>query len=278
MMNRLYQLLKKHTTLSPGLLEQHRLALTNPNDDRALGRSLIDANLIKLSTLMELTLKHDLFPQADSVLKRLAEARKQRQLIKPQTHTTRYLLSEDDAPVDQIELVDIGVNLPIPMPDLNNFRNTSSDEKQVTDMAFELAKMNQTEEAEMFLVDALDEFPKSMRITMLLAWHYSRCQSFKAAITHCQRGINQNPSVFTLVEYMGIATQALGKHLMAINHFQKLCCLPRVKPIWYLQLAVSLERVDMTMDATINYQIFLSLTQDPELRQFAQQRSTILAG
>lgn len=276
-MNRLYELLKNHSDLNLELLEQHYLALDDPDDDRELGNRLIQARQIKLSTIMEIALKHDLFPKADSVLRRLAEARQRHQVIKPQTHTSRYRISEDDVPVDQIELIDIGVNLPIPAPNLNSFRDTSKDEKQVAEMAFELARMNQVQEAEMFMIDALEEFPKSMRIIVLLAWHYCRCQRFKEAIKCCQNGLKLNASVFPLVEYMGMAEQALGKHLLAINHFQKLACLPKVKPIWYMQLAVSLERARLSMDAKQNYQTFLALNKDPELQQFAQQRSTILA-
>ncbi|HET8902557.1 MAG TPA: hypothetical protein VFN16_01020 [Saccharospirillum sp.] len=276
-MNRLYELLKNHSDLNLELLEQHYLALDDPDDDRELGNRLIQARQIKLSTIMEIALKYDLFPKADSVLRRLAEARQRHQVIKPQTHTTRYRISEDDVPVDQIELIDIGVNLPIPTPSLNSFRDTSKDEKQVAEMAFELARMNQVQEAEMFMIDALEEFPKSMRIIVLLAWHYCRCQRFKEAIKCCQNGLKLNASVFPLVEYMGMAEQALGKHLLAINHFQKLACLPKVKPIWYMQLAVSLERAKLSMDAKQNYKTFLALNKDPELQQFAQQRSTILA-
>lgn len=195
-MNRLYELLKNHSDLNLELLEQHYLALDDPDDDRELGNRLIQARQIKLSTIMEIALKYDLFPKADSVLRRLAEARQRHQVIKPQTHTTRYRISEDDVPVDQIELVDIGVNLPIPTPSLNSFRDTSKDEKQVAEMAFELARMNQVQEAEMFMIDALEEFPKSMRIIVLLAWHYCRCQRFKEAIKCCQNGLKLNPSVF----------------------------------------------------------------------------------
>ncbi|MEP4545943.1 MAG: hypothetical protein ABJ000_07170 [Saccharospirillum sp.] len=277
-MNRLYELLKDHSNLNLEVLEQHYLALDNEDDERELGRRLILAGLIKLSGIMEIALQYDLFPKADSVLRRLAETRQRHQVIKPKTHTTRYRVSEDDVPVDQIELIDIGVNLPIPTPNLKSFRDTSTDEKQVTDMAYELAQMNQVQEAEMFMIDAQEEFPKSMRIFVLLAWHYCRCQHFKDAIKCCHAGLKLNPSVFPLVEYMAIAEQALGKHLLAINHFQKLACLPRVKPIWYMQLALSLERARLSMDAKQNYQMFLALNTDPELQQFAQQRSSILAG
>lgn len=277
-MNRLYELLKDHSDVSLDVLEQHYRDLDDRNDERELGRRLILAGQIKLSGIMEIALRHDLFPKADSVLRRLAEARQRSRVIKPSTHTTRYRISEDDVPVDQIALVGIGVNLPIPTPNLTGFRDTSTDEKQVADMAFDLAQMNQIQEAEMFLIDAQEEFPDSMRIFVLLAWHYCRCQHFKAAIECCQAGLAVNDSVTPLLEYMGIAEQALGKHLLAINHFQKLACLPRVKPIWYMQLALSLERARLNMDARLNYQTFLALNQDPELQQFAQQRSTILAG
>ncbi|WP_028669211.1 hypothetical protein [Saccharospirillum impatiens] len=277
-MNRLYELLKDHSNISLQALEQHYHTLVNEDDERELGRRLIQARQIKLSGIMEIALKHDLFPKADSLLRRLAEARQRHQVIKPNTHTTRYRITEDNLPVDQIELIDIGVNLPIPTPSLKSFRDTSTDEKQVADMALELAQMNQAQEAEMLMIDALEEFPKSMRIRVLLAWHYCRCQQFKDAITCCQNGLKLNPSVYPLVEYMALAEQALGKHLLAINHFQKLACLPRVKPIWYMQLALSLERARLNMDAKQNYQTFLALNNDPELQQFAQQRSTILAG
>jgi tetratricopeptide (TPR) repeat protein len=227
---------------------------------------------------MEIALKYDLFPQADAILKRLATIRQNQQSIKPTRHTTKYLLGDEDVPVDQVELIGIGVNIPIPVPNVKSFRDSSTDEKQVADMAFELAMMNQLQEAEMFMIDALEEFPESMRITVMLSWHYCRSQHFKEAMQHCHNGLKINPSVYHLVEYLGIAEQALGKHLLAINHFQKLVSLERVKPIWYLQLAVSLERARLSMDAQHNYQTFLTLNDDPELEQFAQQRSTILAG
>jgi tetratricopeptide (TPR) repeat protein len=277
-MNRLYKLLRDHSNLSLEALNQHQSALLDPDDGRELGGRLINANLITLSAIMEIALKYDLFPQADAILKRLATIRQNQQTIKPTRHTTRYLLSEDDVPVDQVELIEIGVSIPIPVPNMKSFRDSSTDEKQVADMAFELARMNQIQEAEMFMIDALEEFPNSMRITIMLSWHYCRCQHFKEAMQHCHNGLKNNASVFPLVEYLGIAEQALGKHLLAINHFQKLVSLARVKPIWHLQLAVSLERARLSIDARQNYQAFLSINADPELEQFAQQRSTILAG
>ena len=164
-MNRLYELLKDHSNLNLETLEQHYRALDNEDDERELAKRLIQAGLIKLSGIMEIALRHDLFPKADSLLRRLAEARQRHQVIKPTAHTTRYRLSEDEVPVDQIELIDIGVSLPIPTPNLASFRDTSTDEKQVADMAFELAQMNQVQEAEMFMIDAQEEFPKSMRIS-----------------------------------------------------------------------------------------------------------------
>jgi tetratricopeptide (TPR) repeat protein len=276
-MSRLYHLLKDHSDLSLDVLDQYQAALPDPDDERELARRLIQAKIVTLSVIMEIALKHDLYPKADEILRRLALIRQNHQSIKPTPHTTRYLIAEDDVPVDEVELVEIGVTIPIPALNLKSFRETSTDEKQVAEMAFELAKMDQVQEAEMFMIDALDEFPKSMRIKVMLAWHYCRCQQFKQAMKHCHNGLKLNPSLFPLVEYLGLAEQALGKHLLAINHFQKLVSLTRVKPIWYLQLAVSLERARLNKDAAHNYQVFLSLNVDPELEQFAKQRITILA-
>lgn len=275
-MNPLYDILIKHSDLEAEQLDPLLSELKDPDDGRALGTLVIREGLMSFGDVMELSLTHGLFVKAAEVLRRLQEARKGRTLIKPQAHQGRYKVSDDQPGLQKLTLAE-GLTMGIIDPDLDAYRNINTDERQVVEMAMELVRIEQFQEAEMFLIDARTEFPGSARVPLVLTWMYLRCGLIKEAREVCLKAVQDYPSDIQIVEQMGLIEQSLGKHLLAVNHFQKLVLLPRVKPVWYLLLALSLERARLRTDAISNYTIYLSVARQADLKAFAEQRLQELA-
>lgn len=275
-MNPLYDILIKHSTLEAEQLDPLMAELRDPEDGRALGTLVIREGLMSFGDVMELSLTHGLFVRAAAVLRRLQEARKGRTLIKPQTHKGRYKVKDGQAGLQKLTLAE-GLTMGIIDPDLDAYRNINTDERQVVEMAMELVRIEQYQEAEMFLIDARSEFPGSARVPLVLTWMYLRCGLLDEAREVGLQAVRDYPSDIQIVEQMGLIEQSLGKHLLAVNHFQKLVLLPRVKPVWYLLLALSLERARLRTDATSNYKIYLSVARQADLKAFAEQRLQELA-
>lgn len=275
-MNPLYDILIKHSALTAEQLDPLLAELADPEDGRALGALVIREGLMNFGDLMELSLNHGLFVKAAKVLRRLQEARKGRTLIKPQSHTTRYKVKDGQPGMEKLTLAE-GLTMGIIDPDLDAYANVSTDERQVVEMAMELVRIEQYQEAEMFLIDARSEFPDSARVPLVLTWMYLRSGLVEEARAVCLQAMRDFPSDVQIVEQMGLIEHSLGKHLLAVNHFQKLVLLPRVKPVWYLLLALSLERARLRTDATTNYQIYLSVARQADLKAFAEQRLQALA-
>lgn len=270
--NRLYQVLKAHSSLDPDTLDALQAELDDPSDSRALGELIVQRNLMTFYEIMSLVFKHGLFDKTESVLKRMAEARKQHHVIKPHQHVSRYQVSEYDQPKEVIDLPGGELRLNLPRPHLGGYSAVNTDEKQVVEMAVELVNIGQLQEAEMFLIDARDEFPDSIRVKTVLIWLYALCQRYKLARDICTKAHQEHPSDTLLVEYLGLLEQCLGKHLSAVNQYQRLTMLPRVNPTWYLLLGLSLEHSGLTQDAVMNYRIFLRLGKQEELMNFVNQR------
>ncbi|GGX44965.1 hypothetical protein GCM10007392_09710 [Saccharospirillum salsuginis] len=274
--SRLYQVLSEHSKLDPEVLDALQAELEDPSDGRALGELIVRRGLMSFYEMMSFALKHDLFQKTEAVLKRMAEARKHHQVIKPQQHVSRYKLSEDEKLKEEVTLPGRSLKLTIPRPNLGRYSAISTDEKQVVEMAVELVNIGQLQEAEMFLIDASEEFPNSVRVKVVLVWLYFMCQQYKLARDVCAKAQREHPSDINLVEYLGLLEQSLGKHLSAVNHYQRLTLLPKVKPVWYLLLGLSLEHAGLRQDAIINYRMYVNLGQQEELIHYVNQRLQVL--
>lgn len=270
--NRLYQVLLEHSAIEQARLDSLISNLSDKSDARALGAVVVQKGLLTFPEIMDLALNHDLIPKSKVLLKRLAKVRSQQRVIKPQQHVTRYKLTEDETVSEQIELQGKQLVVTIPRPDLTRYSAISSDERQVVEMAVELVNIGQYQEAEMFLIDAQGEFPSSVRVPVVLIWLYLLCQRFNEASQVCISAMAVNRQDINLLEFAGLTEQTLGKHLRAINCYQRLTLLPKVKPVWYLLLAVSLEQAKLTADASLNYRIFVSLSPPDALRTYAAGR------
>lgn len=274
--NRLYRVLLEHSNIEPARLDDLMTQLKDKSGARALGALVVQKGFLSFSAIMELALLHDLIPKSRRLVERLEKYRSKHRIIKPQHHKTRYKLDQDETVSEQIEL-DKNLTVPIPRPDLTRYHAISTDERQVVEMAVELVNIGQYQEAEMFLIDARDEFPESARVPVVLIWLYLLCHRFEDASQVCATAMSVNRHDINLMEFTALTEQTLGKHLRAINCYQQLTLLPRVKPVWYLLLAISLERVRLTMDASLNYRIYVSLGPADQLRTFATQRLNHLA-
>ncbi|MHA7880424.1 MAG: tetratricopeptide repeat protein [Saccharospirillum sp.] len=275
-MNPLYHILIEHGPLTAEQLDPLVAELKDPEDGRALGALVIRDGLMSFGDVMDLALTHGLFVKAAEVLRRLQQARKGRTVIKPQQHSARYRIAEDATEQTTLTLTE-GLTLDIIEPDLDAYQNINTDERQVVEMAMELVRIRQFQEAEMFLIDARSEFQASARVPLVLSWLYLRCGLPREARAVSLQAVRDFPSDIQIVEQMGLIEQCLGKHLLAVNQFQKLVLLPRVKPIWYLLLGLSLERARLRTDAVSNYRIFLGVSRQAELTAFAEQRLAELA-
>ena len=270
--SKLYQVLREHSDIDPQMLDAIQADLEDPEDGRKLGETVVREGLISFSTMMELSFTHELFPKTQSVLKRIAKARQKRQFIKPKEHETRYRLADDEKMSEMVVFPGNEIQLKIPRPNLARYNAVSTDERQVVEMAVELVNIGQLREAEMFLIDAREEFPNSVRVPLLIVWLYFLCQRFGPAWECANQARKEHPSDVNLLEYQAFLEQCIGKHLLAVHHYQQLTLLANIKNIWYLLLAYSLEHAGLAMDAAINYRIFLKLNQQEELTHFVQHR------
>lgn len=275
--NPLYNILLEHSDIDAKALDQLVSQLEYKNDARALGRLVLRDRLIGFYDLMSLALTYDLFPRTQSLLKRLTEAREKHQVIKPQEHTSRYKLGNATLiPSEALVLNNPNLSVPIPKPNLARYPESGSDERQVVEMAVELIRLGQYQEAEMFLIDAQDEFAMSLRIKILLIWLYLLCQFYDEAVTPYQQGLDLAPQDPMLLEYAGLTEQARNKHLLAIHFFQKLVQQPKVKASWHLLLGVSLEKAKLPNEASSHYRRYLEGGKNAKLLSFAKQRLNYL--
>lgn len=275
--NVLYNLLREHSAIDAENLDRLMDELKQKDDARALGRLVLRDRLLGFYELMHLALTYDLFPRTQVLLKRLTEARKHHQVIKPQPHTTRYKLGNKTLmPSESLVLTNPSLTLSIPKPNLASYPESGSDERQVVEMAVELIRLGQYPEAEMFLVDAQDEFAQSLRIKALLIWLYMLCRCYDEAVLPYQQGLDLAPQDPILLEYAGLIEQVRNKHLLAIRFFQKLLQQPKVKASWHLLLGVSLEKARLPDEARDHYQRYLEGGKNAKLLGFAKQRLNVL--
>ncbi|PTY39015.1 hypothetical protein BGP77_09700 [Saccharospirillum sp. MSK14-1] len=275
--NSLHNILLEHSDIDPKALDRLLGELQYKDDARGLGRLVLRDRLIGFYDLMNLALNYDLFPRTQTMLKRLAEAREKHQIIKPQEHTTRYKLGNTTImPSEALVLINPNLTIPIPKPNLARYPESGSDERQVVEMAVELIRLGQYPEAEMFLIDAQDEFAQSLRIKLLLIWLYLLCQYYDDAVEPYQQGLDLAPQDPMLLEYAGLTEQARNKHLLAIHFFQKLVQQPKIKASWHLLLGVSLEKARLPDEAGSHYRRYLEGGKNAKLLSFAKQRLNYL--
>ncbi|WP_157954374.1 tetratricopeptide repeat protein [Saccharospirillum mangrovi] len=275
--NVLYNLLREHSKVDAQSLDRLMDELKHKDDARALGRLVLRERLLGFYELMHLALTYDLFPRTQTLLKRITEARKSHQVIKPQQHTTRYKLGNKTLmPSESLVLTNPNLTLSIPKPNLARYPESGSDERQVVEMAVELIRLGQYPEAEMFLIDAQDEFAQSLRIKILLIWLYMLCRHYDEAVEPYQQGLDLAPQDPSFLEYAGLIEQARNKHLLAINFFQKLVQQPKIKASWHLLLGVSLEKARLPDEAREHYQRYLNGGKNAKLLGFAKQRINAL--
>lgn len=276
--NVLYNILLKQTQLDRTKLDKLMGELKHKDDSREFGKLVLRERLLGFYELMSLAFTYDLFPRTQSLLKRLTEARERSQVIKPERHTTRYKLGNATLlPSESLVLTNPNLTLSVPKPNLSRYLDNGSDERQVVEMAVELIRLTQYPEAEMFLIDAHDEFPQSLRIKTLLIWLYMLCRSYDDAGAICQQALDLAPRDPALLEYAGLVEQARNKHLLAINYFQKLLQQPKIKASWHLLLGVSLEKARLPEDASAHYRFYLKAGNNAKLLSFAKQRLNYLA-
>ncbi|MFG1497630.1 hypothetical protein ABMA57_13435 [Saccharospirillum sp. HFRX-1] len=275
--NPLHSILLEHSSIDPQALDRLLEELEYKSDARALGRLVLRDHLIGFYELMNLTLNYDLFPRTQSLLKRLAQAHEKYQVIEPQKHTTRYKLGNATIlPSEVLILTSPDLNIPIPKPNLARYPDSGSDERQVVEMAVELIRLGQYPEAEMFLIDAQDEFAQSLRIKVLLIWLYLLCKFYDEAVIPYQQGLDLAPQDPILLEYAGLTEQARNKHLLAIHFFQKLLQQPKIKASWHLFLGRSLEKARLPDEAGSHYRRYLKDGKNAKLLSFAKQRLNYL--
>lgn len=275
--NSLQSILLKHSNIDPKALDRLVNELEHKSDARALGRLVLRDRLIGFYDLMNLALNYDLFPRTQVLLKRLTEAREKYQTIEPKEHTTRYKLGNTTVmPSEVLSFTNPSLSVPIPKPNLSRYLESGSDERQVVEMAVELIRLGQYPEAEMFLIDAQDEFAQSLRIRVLLIWLYLLCQFYNEAVKPYQEGLDLAPHDPMLLEYAGLIEQARNKHLLAIHFFQKLVHQPKTKASCHLLLGVSLEKARLPDEASTHYRRYLENGKNAKLLSYAKQRLNYL--
>ena len=238
--------------------------------------ALLANKVLDYNTLMQLFINKTLLPHSQAVLTRLDRKRADIVQYKPTKHQQKFHISDEDYLTDRVAFASGELPIRIPPPDLKNFTFDASDERQAVELALELARSNELNEAEVILLETLETFDRSLAAILVLCWIYLSSGHPGIIETWVKLSISRGRTNGQMMELLCLAEQLQNKHLMASAHYQKLLRQKRVKSIWYLLLAYSQQRSQCLREAAENYRIYCKVGKDPQLIEFAQQQLTLL--
>jgi tetratricopeptide (TPR) repeat protein len=230
---------------------------------------LVEENIMSYIQVMKIFVQKTLLPKGNILLEKIEHDRSQRVHHKPERHVQKFFIQDDDQFISDIAFSAGDLPVHIPHPKLDEMAFKHSDEKQAVMLAVEMVELGELNEAEIVLLETLESFKDSTAAILILCWTYLSTghahQSEFWAKTFIKEG---NPDQRAM-ELLCLAEQVQNKHLLASAHYQKLIQLKRVKSIWYLLLAYSLERSNCLQEAAENYQIYTKVAHNPTLKNFA---------
>lgn len=270
--DKLFDVLNEHSDIDKTLLQ---FMFNELPKDATLGdfrEELIDAGLISYHQLMRLSFIHLMLPRSKALLAKLAEHRKNRTVFAAPTHEQKYFLDEESKLGTSVLLGDTGLELPVPEPDLTDFNFLHSDEKQAVMLAVEIANLGELNEAELILLETRDSFPASAASLQTLCWIYLATENYKQVEIWANDLLDDHPGNLFCLRVLALAEQLSNKHLMATSHLQQMLQREEIDPLWYFLLAYSQQKTSCTADAIDNYQIYLKIGRNKNIRQFAEQQ------
>jgi len=233
-------------------------------------RAIIRQKLMTYTQVMAAFLNYELLPRSKSVLNRLEQKRNARTHFEPERHVHKFHVTENDQLAQQVLFDGNNIRVEIPEPNTSELTFASSDEQQAVVLAMEMAKMGEATEAEIILLETLDSFDTSHPAMKVLCWLYL-CTDHAERVESWADLILQSVDDQIALELLTLAEQSQSKHLLAVAHFQKLLQLRKVKTVWYLLLAFSLEKTQCLKEAMDNYRIYITITQDKDLKLIAEK-------
>jgi hypothetical protein len=232
-------------------------------------QKLVEENVMTYLQVMKLFVKKTLLPKSSKLLTKIEEDRSNRVHHKPDRHVQKYIIEEDDTLISDIAFSAGELPISIPSPKLDKMVFKNSDEKQAIMLAIELAELGEVNEAEIVIHETLESFSDSTAAVLVLCWIYLATGHASQSEQWAKNFIKQGNPDQLAMEFLCLAEQLQNKHLLASAHYQKLVQLERVKSIWYLLLAYSLERANCNQEAVLNYRLYASITSDSTLKSFA---------
>lgn len=268
----LHQVLIDHANVEHSQLNQvfERLpAAATVADYRS---ALVKAGILPYSTIMRLFFTHGLALKAKTVIKKIQNQRDKQVHFKPAVHEQKFKITEDDVLSPTIALASDLLTLNIPPPKADDLAYSHSDERQAVQLAVDIAKQGDAKDAEQILLETLDTFKHSSAAMQSLCWLYLSTAHGGMVQRWAKKELAIHPDNPYTLELLSMTEQVLGKHFLASAHYQKLLKQARVKPIWYLLLALSQDYGACHRDANENYKIYLRIGKDERIKSFAEQQ------
>lgn len=234
-------------------------------------KKLVSSGIMEYNELMRLFINKTLLPHSYNTLEKLEKQREQRVEFKPTGHRQKFHVREEDQLVENIAFSAGDLPIDIPPPNLNNMAFSYSDEKQAVQLALDMAKSGEQNEAEIILLETLESFSDSGPAILVLCWIYLCTGHPDMLETWVKLAMEKGTRSRHLIELLCLAEQLQNKHLLATAHYQTLVRQKRVKSIWYLLLAYSQERSQCYQEAIENYRVYMTVGRDDQLKEFAKQ-------
>lgn len=267
----LYEALLNHDRVEKSDLDKVFESLPRNANVPQFRNAIVDAGLMSYTDVMTFFVEKELLVQGKGLIEKVQTERNSKTHFKPTTHEHKYHITENDTFNSTICLEDGELSIVLPKPNLSRLHFEHSDEKQAVTLAMDLALMGEVGEAEQILLETLESFPDSVSGVATLSWMYLATGHGDRAEHWAEYGLKVSRNNISLIEMLSLAEQIQKKHLLATGYYQRLLRLKRIKPLWYLLLAYSLEKANCGDEAIANYKTYTKISDEDELIEFAQQ-------
>jgi len=267
----LLETLLSHSSVNADKVQSVYDSLPKSATIRDFRTEIVNQELMTYTEVMTLFITKNLLPRSKGLLSRIEKDRESKVHHKPKTHQQKFHIGENEDLVADVVLASGMLPVHIPAPDFSKLKFHHSDEKQAVMLAVEMVNLGEINEAEIILLETLDSFSESDAAIQTLCWVYI-CTGHNDQIEHwANNSLKDKRGGLLTLELLCLAEQLQNKHLLAAAHYQKLLRLKQVKSLWYVLIAYSQEQSQCLSEAAENYNIYITIGSDAQLKQFAQQ-------
>ena len=231
-------------------------------DKRQLGSILVGMKALSRTDLIKVIAEFIDLPKAKIMLDKIEKRRKpkERNKISSGVEANQSPFVMDDKKVQEdLFFTDGNVKIKGPELDLSEFKDCDMDELQVAQMATMLLEKQQWEETEAYLIEAIQDFPKSIILRYQLIWLYNATGYQQKAIENCriiEGSDDLNNQVNELLAWTMLKNLKL---LESIRFYQILCNEKKRDAIWFYLLAMCLFKSKLLGQSKTVFEHYLTI-------------------